>query len=388
MSAVLEFVRRFVAENGGDFELDPDEDTLHLLLPEPVRERLGLPSTLISVADASDSEGDGPDITPVGYGAPLLDRIIALAREQGRTAAVRMPDPPSRKSVGDLVDRHLTFPNATYRVMGEQESRGDYWLWAFDVTAEADERVEKTMHICISSKGADGDDLPALILARADEWSPLTLSGDVIDNLDRRHAAAMDRAILHVDGVFTDFYRAVERHHERDARRIASYFEALRGEMEQEIERRRLKGEERQIRRDKQKQLTQEEAAKLAGLREKYRVRLSIEPRSLLIARIPVTRCDLLVKRRKGERRLSAIYNLLGKRFDVLVCEACGADTMRPGFCDSALHLLCEACLSKSGGRGMPDCPACNGQSPPVTADQVFARRGVRRHPLTARETS
>jgi hypothetical protein len=388
MSAVLDFVRRFVAENGGDFEPDPNEETLHLLLPESIRERLGLPGALASVTDVSDDEELGPEITPVGYGTPLLDRIIAVAREQGRIAAVRMPDPPSRKPVGAVLDRHMTFLNATYRAMGEQESHGDYWLWTFDVTAEADERVEKTVHVCISSRGAEADDLSELILPRADEWPALTLSDDVVDNFDKRYAVAMDRAILHVDSVFADFCRAVERHHERDARRIAAYFEALRGEMEQEIERRRLKGEELRVRRDKQEQLTREEAAKLAALREKYRVRLSIEPRSLLIARIPITRCDLLVKRRKGERRLSAVYNLLGKRFDPLVCEACGADTTRPGFCDSALHLLCEACLSKSGGRGMSDCPACNGESPPVTADQVFSRRGIRRHPLAAKETS
>jgi hypothetical protein len=190
---------------------------------------------------------------------------------------------------------------------------------------------------------------------------------------------ALDRMLGNLDNEIKGFKQTVERHYARDTNRIHSYFHDLRREMAEEIERRDLRGDALEIRKEKQKQFFKEESAKLASLKDKYQIRIMAEPRALLLARLPVTRCDLLVKRRKTERRLSVIYNLLSKRVDPLACEACGADTMRPSFCDTECHLLCEACLSKSGGRGMPDCPRCRGGNPPGTMEAVFERRKVRR---------
>jgi hypothetical protein len=379
MSVLSRFIVDVVIENGGDAEQDAATGQLQVIVPEVLRDRLSLPDQWAVVSEDNPS-GDESEHVPLGYGAELLERAVSLALDTGRTAAVRMPEPPSRKRVGDILDRQLTFLNTTYKLLAEQKSWCDYWLWTFNVIAEADERHEMSCHVCISAGGAVCASLPELLHERAGDWSELNLlaSERKGEDVEASYVAAVGAAISTTERDLADFRTAVKRHHARDAKRIGDYFEELREEMELEIRRRDLKGDKLQIRREKQVALREEESAKLAALKEKYRIRLAFEPRALLLARLPVTRCDLLIKRRKGERRISANYNLLSKRMDPLVCEGCGASTVRPGFCDSKRHLLCEDCLSRSGGRGMPECPGCKGKGPPTSAEMMLKHRGIR----------
>ncbi len=384
MSVLSDFIKDLVIENGGDVESDPMNGQLQILVPESLRARLGLPDQMVTVSEAGP-DGEHPEAIPLGYGAELLEQAVLTALDTGRTAAVRMPDPRSRKRVRDTLDRRLTFRNATYKLVAEQASWGDYWLWTFNIIAEADERHEKTCHVCISANGAVCATLPELLHQRAEGWTELQVrpAEHPRESIEAAFVAAVDAVLRRMDQELLDFRATVRRHHTRDAKRISDYFEDLRQEMTMEIQRRNLKGQELEIRKEKQVALTKEEASKLAALEEKYRLRLAIEPRALLLARLPVTRCDLLVKRRKGERRISAAFNLLSKHMDPLVCEACGAGTLHPGFCDSKLHLLCEKCLSHSGGRGMPLCPGCKGEAPPTGVEIVLKRRGIKeRRPM------
>jgi len=188
------------------------------------------------------------------------------------------------------------------------------------------------------------------------------------------YLVAVDRALRRLRQELPEFAQGVARRHGRDICSIKAYFEDLRREMEEEIQRHSLEGEALQIRREKQAQLSSEESRKLSVLEEKYRLRVTIRPWALLLARMPVKHCDLLVKRRKGERRISVVHNLLSKRFEPLACEACGADTYELGFCDHKLHLLCRACLSRCKGRGLRDCPRCSGRRPPSSLAEVIER--------------
>ncbi|MBI4703450.1 MAG: hypothetical protein HY744_20255 [Deltaproteobacteria bacterium] len=144
--------------------------------------------------------------------------------------------------------------------------------------------------------------------------------------------------------------------------------------MDEEIARRALGGEELALRLSKKEQFGAEAERQLETLGEKYRLRLRLQPFALLLAQLPVSICELLVRRRKDERRLEVAYNLLAKRFDPLPCEACGRDTHAFGLCDQALHVLCGPCLDRSGGRGRRDCPRCLGRRPPANVGELIAR--------------
>ncbi|MCP4677065.1 MAG: hypothetical protein GY854_16430 [Deltaproteobacteria bacterium] len=373
MSSLLDFIDRLITGNGGLVEWSSSQDSLQALLSKDLGNRLDLEGSLVSISDRADTEG-----AFIGYGTVLLENAMSLALEQGRTAAVRMPMQSSRKKASANLERHLSLLNAVYSLQGVRESWLDYWLWSFSTAAEADERQDGLLHVCISSRRTECPGLAELIHEQALEWDEMSFDSmqKTAEQSAEIHIVAVARALDELQRKSMELKDVILRHHARDIGRIKDYFEELRQEMEREIIQRELTGEALEIRKEKQAQLEKEESAKLVALIEKYKMRLSFEPRALMLARIPTIRYDLLVKRRKSERQISAVYNMLNKRFDPFACEACGADAREVGFCDQKLHLLCARCLSKSGGRGRADCPACNGEHPPSSIEEVLKRRG------------
>jgi hypothetical protein len=376
MNSLLEFTSNLIEEIDGAVEWSDTENSFQALLPDHVRHRLGMPESLVTISDGTCATEE-PGGIPIGFGTELLERAIPMAFEIGRTASVRMPPISSRKQPDLEPGRYFSFPNATFKEKGDHESWLDYWLWSFDVAADADERREEVHHVCISSAGVGCPELPELILYQASDWEPLKIRASEFTDkkLDTLFIVACDRALRGADESLAEFKETVTRHHVRDIRRIESYFQDLSAEMEDEIQRRQLKGADLEIRREKINQLAGEKSRKLSALRDKYKLRLTFRPLALLLARLPVRRFDLLVKRRKRQRRLNLVYNLLSKRFDPMACEACGADTYRLGFCDDALHILCAACLSMYTSR--KECPRCRGKRPPSKIEGVLRRLGI-----------
>jgi hypothetical protein len=373
----LDFMERLIEENQGLVERDLGDQGLRAMVSGKLMSRLEIESSLVDIREGTKTKKEGEIC--VGFGTSMLERAIDLAMEQGRLAAVRMPEPSAKKKVGEILERQLTLLNAVYDVVGEQMSSRDYWVWTFETIAEADEREEGVCQVCLSSELVALTDIVEEIHARASTFEELAV--DPLEQLGKRfdamYAAAADRALDIFETRLSQFRSRVERHMRRDSERITSYFAELRDEMEEEIKRRRLKGDALQIRREKQEQLTREEASKLLALGEKYNIQLGLEPQALLMVRIPVIRCDLIIKRRQAERRLSVVYNLLSKRIDPLSCEACGVDLWDFGLCDQALHVLCSRCLSKAGSRNKQHCPACAGERRPGTLEEVIKRRGL-----------
>ncbi len=373
---ILKFTSTLIEESGGAVDWNRAENSFEALLPDHARKQLGLPDSLVTISGTIDA-GESPGSVPIGFGTELLDRAILMARDMGCTASVRMPAYSSRKQTEPNPSASFGFPNSTYQLKGSHDSWMDYWLWSFEVAADADERSEKVHHICISSLGAGCLELPELIFQKAVDWQPIEVKESGIRNQTLEHLfiAACDRLLRHSDEQLSEFKETITRHHMRDIRRIKTYFQDLKSEMETEIEKKQLQGTELKIRREKIQQIEEEKTRKLAALKDKYRLRLSIHPMALLLVRIPVKRCELLVKRRKGKRRISLVYNLLSKKFDPMTCEACGRDTYTLGFCDEALHVLCESCqahiLNKKG------CPACRGNRPPSKVANVLKRLGI-----------
>jgi len=376
MNSLLEFASNLIEEIDGAVEWSDTENSFQALLPDDVQHRLGLPESLVTISDGICGTEE-PGSIPIGFGTELLERAIPMALEIGRTASVRMPPLSSRKQPELDPVRYFSFPNATFKEKGDHESWLDYWVWSFDVAAEADERREEVHHICVSSSGTGCPKLPELILYQASDWEPLKAKASEFTDkkLDTLFIVACDRVLQQVDESLAEFKETVTRHHVRDIHRIETYFQDLSNEMEEEIRRRQLKGADLEIRREKINQLASEKSRKLSALKDKYKLRLTFRPLALLLARLPVRRFDLLVKRRKRQRRLNLVYNLLSRGFDPMACEACGADTYTLGFCDEALHVLCAACLSMYTNR--KKCPRCQGKRPPSKIEGVLRRLGI-----------
>jgi len=376
MNSLLKFAGNLIEESKGAVEWEEAQDSFQALLPEDVRYRLGLPESFVTISDGTDVPEEA-DHHCIGFGTSLLERAISMAIELGPTASMRMPLVSSRKQTEPDPGRHFSFPNATFKLKGNRESWFDYWLWTFVVSAEADERHEEVHQVCVSSSGACCRELPELILDQALDWDRLKVETSEFQEskLNALFMIACDRALRQLDERLSGFKETVKRHHVRDIRRIETYFQNLRQEMEEEIQRRQLEGAALDIREEKMRRLAGEKSAKLLALQDKYRLRLKIRPITLLLARLPVRRFDLLVNRRKKQKRISVLYNLLSKRFDPVPCEACGEDTYTLGFCDDALHILCTSCLAQF--KAQKKCFRCRGKRAPSTIKQVLKRLGL-----------
>jgi len=376
MNNILQFAGNLIEESDGAVEWNESKTSIQALLPDHIQKRLGMSEAFVTISDSADTPKDS-DAIPIGFGTELLERAIPMAIEMGRTASLCMPLPSSRKRPKLDPGAHFSLPNATFNERGDHEDWLDYWLWSFDVTADADERREEVQLICVSADGVGCPKLPELIFRKAFDWEPLELEvSEIPDNkLDILFMVACDRALRQVDQSLSEFKKSITRHHVRDIHRIEMYFQDLTNEMEQEIQRRQLKGADLEIRREKMDQYAAEKSRKLSALKDKYSLRLALRPLALLLIRLPIRRFDILIKRRKGKRRLSLVYNLLSKGFDAMICDACGTDTYTLGFCDEALHLLCSACLSMVTNR--KKCPRCHGKRPPSKIEGVLNRLGI-----------
>ena len=374
MNELSDFVASVVSAHGG--EVEQSDGQLELLVPESLQTRLGLPDQLTTVSEADRGEDD-PSHVRLQYGTVLLENAVGLALEGGRVAAIQVELPPGPSSTRGAVDRQLAFPNAVFRVTGEHETTCDYWVWTFRVVAEADDRREHTCHVCLSESGASCPALTGLIHAHVADAHELpgTTVASMTDSLRKMYPRAVDAALADLTEHLASFRMTVERHHQRDVERVCQYFADLRNEMDVEVKRSRAGRDS--VREEKLAALEHEQDAKLAALQETYRVRISLEPRALLLARLPVIRCELQVRRRKGERAIHVVYNRLAKQVDPLACEACGSNTHAPGICDAKLHVLCDACLVKSGGNKTPTCPGCAGRRPPSRLDAVGKRHKI-----------
>jgi hypothetical protein len=409
MSQLLGFLEQLVEAHGGVVEREVGAAHAQALVPQRLGKELGLPSAMVSLVatddltgapgDAEDADGaeDAGDpgvpkggaedvqgegelpAVPVGYGTELLERAVDLARRGGRTAAVYMPQRSLGRSMEEVLVRHFVTLNATFRLVGAQQSHRDYWLWSFVTVAEADERREGLVHVAVSSRGAVVEGLAERLLVEAPGWPELgaavSQGEHTAEMLRQIYPAAAMAAMAELEVRVDSFRQGVRRRLRRDAARIDAYFGDLQDEMEAEILRRRLTGEAREVRREKQAQLRREAQSKQAALRDKYRIRLRLQPFALLRSRIPVLRCDLIVRRRKQELRIEVDCNGLTGRLDPLACQACGAPTLELGFCDEALHRLCARCLDESDGRGRRNCPRCRGRRPPASPEAVARRQ-------------
>ena len=105
MNSLLEFTSSLIEESDGAVEWGDSKNSFQALLPENVRHNLGLPESLVTISDKT-SATEGPDSIPIGFGTELLERAIPMALEIGRTAAIRMPVPSSRKMSGLDPGRH------------------------------------------------------------------------------------------------------------------------------------------------------------------------------------------------------------------------------------------------------------------------------------------
>lgn len=361
MGELRDFVAELIERHGAVVET-LEGDGLDVLAPQPLQQALGWPE----LAQLSFGTHRPTNAIPIGLEGDWLDRFGALLGEHGRWAERQLtlngtPDAPADPE--RVLERVLDLPNAAWRFQAVTATFTRCLMLAFRYCALSDEKREGLVWIGFNlSTGAVLDELmarmrpvlarepwhppePAIRLEAGARWDPPALQARVRPLLDHRIRLELE-----------PFLRTTRRRLERDRDRIHEYHEDLRGaSMKRLAALDGAQGEKPEADRRREQlrvaAIEREYQAKLDDLRHHYAMRVVVEWVQALELYVPVQRFDVLIRRRKGERRMRLDWHPLVRMMEPPPCDwGLGIERTRL-VCDEKLHLTEPA--------GQAPCPSC-----------------------------
>jgi hypothetical protein len=165
------------------------------------------------------------------------------------------------------------------------------------------------------------------------------------------------------------FINSMQRRLERDMARLYEYYNDLHRESLRRL-RKQVTDSSQPFR---QETISREYQAKVADLRQKFALRIEVGWVQTLELILPVHRFELILKRRKGERRFHLDWNPLVRKLEQPPCEY--SFTWESGrlICDDALHLVSIAAHAECPQCGKPYCRACHAEKCPRCTSRPHA---------------
>jgi hypothetical protein len=301
----------------------------------------------------------------VSFESDWIERLGHVLGDRGRVSRSILRPPITPISNPERVlDHALTLQNAVYRLTGVSPAWTRYLILTFHYSAFSDEKRDGIVPLVLNlSNGSTPDEFAGPLVAAAnadrDPSDSLRANVDLPPLWDSaRLGNAVRRALPpRVRQSVAAFLAGLQRRLERGLGRVFEYHNDLREESL-----RRLQEQTSDIGRERLRveAITREYQAKVADLQQKYAVRIALEWIQTQELIIPVQRFGLLVKRRKGERRLHLDWNPIAKRIEPPPCEfTFAADSLRV-VCDEALHLVSPAAHKACAQCGKEYCRACH----------------------------
>ncbi len=333
--------------------VEREADEWIALLPEELARELGVSESCRLV-----SRGEDPprgDLLPCGMGAPALERLATRGEGTAAVATARLAVEAPRPSQARALAGRFAVRNAPSEAAEPIPTLASYLVSWLAWSAEADDRYDGLVRtaVCLDDWGAPDPGLLELADPLGDpaRFRPGAALADRAD-LRRGLELSAARADASLQASLAEVRALVARRLRRDHERITEYFEQLGRDAR--APRRKV---EPAVIAAKLAHLAAERDAKLRALRERYRLRVRLEPIALLQLAVPTLRICLRVRRRKLEGELWLRLAPGAAALDQLACAACAAATARPAVCDDGLHILCEICAPLAHGR--PSCAAC-----------------------------
>lgn len=346
------FAARLLEHEGALVEpLDPQG--LEAMLPENLQRgigapeflRLGFAAELPAGAERASLESD------------WLEKFGRLLDERGRrlkfaaSAAV-----PPLGHVERIVEHKVVLQNAVYRLSRVEQAWTRYLIFIFRYTAISDEKREGVIRFGINLiNGSAIDPMVDQLLATAmDENATETVTKPAVSQLpadwtaERLKKAITRAAPARVRAQLTHFVNGMQRRLDRDLERLHEYFGGLREESWRKLKRQKGDAARERLRIEAAER---EYQAKVADLKQKYDLRVNIEPVQTLELISQVQRVALAIKRRKGERKLALDWNPIARQLDPPPCEWSFVAEGSRVICDDQLHIVSPA--------GHAPCPQC-----------------------------
>ncbi|MBO0799763.1 MAG: zinc ribbon domain-containing protein [Blastocatellia bacterium] len=326
---------------------------LEAMLPENLRRALGAPEFL--------RLGFGPEAPAGAERASLesdwLEKVGRLLDERGRClrfaadAAV-----PTLAHMERTVEHNVVLQNAVYRLSQIEQAWTRYLIFIFRYIAISDEKREGIVKFGINLINGSAIDpmIDQLLTSAMEESASETVTKPVAAQLpadwtaEKLKQAVTRAAPARIRANLAQFVNGMQRRLDRDLERLYEYFGGLREESWRKLKRQKGDGERERLRIEAAER---EYLAKVADLKQKYDLRVRIEPVQTLELISQVKRVELIVKRRKGERKLALDWNPIARQLDPLPCEWSFTAEGSRVVCDDQLHIVSQ--------EGHGPCPQC-----------------------------
>jgi len=343
-----------------------EPEGLELLAPAPVAHVLQIPE-LARLGFGMELPSNAER---VGLESDWLERFGHLLGERGQAARVTLPVAlPQLTNPERVVEHTVNFQNAVYRIVGVTPKWTRYLVMLFRVTAFSDEKRDSVVKLGFNlANSSPLDAIADQLLSAAIEIAavtdaavsaPASLPPDWTPaQLKSRAARALPERI---EAHLAPFLKGMQRRLDRDLRRVHDYFNDLREESLLRLRKRLAVAEIETAReRPRLEAITREYEAKVADLRHKYALRVDVTWSQTLEIVMPVQRVEILIRRRKGERRITLDWNPLARKLDVPPCEHSYTQSPARLVCDDRLHLTSPAAHAPCAGCDKAFCRACH----------------------------
>jgi hypothetical protein len=362
-SSFRDFAARLLDYEGALVErIEPEG--LEVLAPAPLARDLQIPE-LARFGFAAELPSNAER---VGLESDWLERFGHLLGDRGQTARVTVPFAlPGQINAERIVEHAVNLQNAVYRVTGVAPAWTRYLVMFFRVTAFSDEKrdgiinvgfnlangstidsfVDELVHSAIQK--ADTRDMPPPLSELPPDWTQTQVRSRVARALPER-----------IDAQMAPFLNGMQRRLDRDLRRVRDYFTDLRAESLQRLQKHLAAEAEAARERLRLEAIAREYDAKVMDLQQKYALRVDVAWTQTLEVVMPVQRIAILIKRRKGERKLALDWNPLARKLDIPLCEYSYTRSTARMVCDERLHLTSPMAQAPCADCEKPYCRVCH----------------------------
>lgn len=354
MPQLIDTVADLLELSGAAVEKQPDR--LEVLLPAATAATLQVGEHAVLHFDPATHEGHGELVT---YQSEFVDRLFTLMQDQGRFADIKVADQYRKQGTVALAESRFTVLNGLLKALTASEQRLAYLCCYFKYTAISDEKREGM--VCAVLNQHTLVPVPRLVsqlsMVHCEEGQGYTGLEPLPFNAVYRAACHQAQMLIHEE--LADFHRSLQRRLQRDITRLEEYYHSLSAEIERKIVRRQLTGSEREHEEARRHAVALERNRKIADQREKYALKIEVEPVSFLRLNVPVQVVTAELRCRKLSRETFFVWNALLKEFEPAICEGCHAALYAVQLCEEKLHLLCRAC-SNCAACGRSICHRCH----------------------------
>lgn len=373
MNRLQQFAAEVLEQAGAVVEpIEPEG--LEVLVPPELQQTLKLPEMA--------RLGFGPETPPGAQRVTLesdwMERLSGLLGFHGQHLVRVLEADNAPPGDPERILRHgLELTNAAWRLQTVEPAWTRYLILSFLYTAISDEKRDGILQVGFNlANGATLDELLERLLTAADTADAGSLPAGAVlpEPWPRQRLETVLRRALppRVRQRLEPFLKGLYRRQQRDLDRLYQYHDDLRREAAERLAALPQSGtltdrQESARQRDllRLEAIGREYQAKVADLRQKYAMTVDVAWVQTLELITPVQRFEVLIKRRKGERRLHLDWNPIAHRLEQAPCEYSYTWERPREVCDEALHLVSPAAHGPCPQCGKVWCRACAPQKCP-----------------------